>query len=824
MRSTQGKVIAVVAVACLAVMLSVHVSRNVFREMMETVEEATSPNKSLNLINSIFRSVTHLQQRQRDMMLHGDTRTRKALDKASAHLIGSLDSLQTYITTDSGQMQRVEAMKTLLTRRGRLFNQYLALRKEVLDSKTLAEQMDSLSHLVSAAAPTDTLVHAGKTEVVEVEPSIETDTIMMELPSRTSFLKRIFARKKEEKMIPVLRQQIIRELRVRTDTLSLAQRHNVIHDMQYFIDSIKQVHTARNARFVSQELELMHAANKIMNELFDLLHEIELKELVSLRASNQQASGAVTSGLDSLKIIIGVFLFSISVLAVFILFDITRSNRYRRQLLQAKEEAEHLGNIKQRFLASMSHELRTPLQSIVGFAEQVRAQPKPDRGMLEAIYQSSDHLLHIVNEALDYSRIVAGKFVFERKPFRMGEVLTEVSEVMRLQAAAKSLALNFQCHVPADLMVMGDAFRLRQILYNIIGNAVKFTEQGGVSFVVERDISELRRFIFSVIDTGIGIPEEDVGRIFNVFEQGGEHFSHRGTGLGLSITKELVESQGGQITVESTPGIGSKFRVVLNFDASEVQITTTAPHDNLLRVGGKVVVIDDDPYIVRLISFILTKYGVDHTAYYSATEFLKQPWDPGVRLLLVDIRMPGMSGLDLCQYVRRSEHGTAVRIMAVTAQTLPEEHREIMQSGFDAILIKPFKEGDIVAAIQTMSFSQQAFNLSSIARMSRGDDELFHANLVMLVEETRRDVTVLRQCSAAGDEQLTAELLHRLAGRLGQVGSRELSLRTRALELQFRDGDTPEETMADLQVCIQDIEALTAEIDQYAQKTRDVMP
>jgi HPt (histidine-containing phosphotransfer) domain-containing protein len=174
--------------------------------------------------------------------------------------------------------------------------------------------------------------------------------------------------------------------------------------------------------------------------------------------------------------------------------------------------------------------------------------------------------------------------------------------------------------------------------------------------------------------------------------------------------------------------------------------------------------------------------------------------------------------------VRQGEHSPQVRIMAVTAQTLPEEHREIMSSGFDAILIKPFKEGDIVAAIQTMSFSRQTFNLSSIARMSRGDDDLFYSNLEILVEETKRDIDQLRQCNAAGNDQLSADLLHRLAGRLGQIGSKELSGRTRSLELQFRDGEVDSEAAAGLQTCILDIEALTAEVEQYAQKARDLMP
>lgn len=821
-RSTTAKVIAVVVAACAAVMLSLHVSKNVFGDMLVTVEDVTSPDRNLNLINTIFRSVTQLQQRQREMILHGNAKSREALTEESHRLMLALDSLQSSLGSDTTQHHRVEAMKALLEQRGRVFDHYLALRKEVLDSRTLALQMDSLSKMVSSSIPVDTTLQQGDTRVEAELPTVVTDTIVTEVPVRTSFLKRLFAKKNEK--TPVLRQQIIREIRTRTDTLSLTQRQDIIDDVKFFIDSIKHVHVELNARFLNQELELMNAANKIMNELFDLLHEIEAMELAALSTKNHQASSVVTSGLDQLKTIIGVFLVSITLLTVLILFDITKSNRYRKALQHAKEEAEHLGNVKQQFLASMSHELRTPLQSIVGFAEQVRSQATPDRGMIEAIYRSSDHLLHIVNDALDYSKIVSGKFVFENKPFRLIDVLSEVSEVMGLQAAAKSIALNFKSNIPAGLVVTGDSFRLRQILYNLIGNAIKFTEQGSVSFLAEIEEGERNRLSVSIIDTGVGMSEEELTRIFNVFEQGGEQASRKGTGLGLSITKELVEGQGGSIAVESAPGIGSKFRVVLTYAPATQNVDAQNGGDTLLRIGGKVVVIDDDPYIGRLVSTILDKYGVTNEVFHSATEFLKRDWDPAIRVMLVDIRMPGMSGLELCRFIKENIRTDKLRIMAITAQTLPEEHHEIMDAGFDAILVKPFREADIIGAMQTLSSHKQPFNLSSIARMSRGDDDLFYTNLEILVEETRRDIDLLNECKLTDSTFLFADILHRLAGRLGQGGAKELAARLRSLEINFREGEFDDELNKTLELCIEDVIAVTNEIEQYMQKARDVAP
>jgi signal transduction histidine kinase/DNA-binding response OmpR family regulator len=815
-QSIQGKVIAAIAVACVTLWMSVEVSRTVFREMLDTVKEVTSPDRNLNLINTVFREVIQLQQRQREVILHRDVRSKQALLAESRRLTQALDTLLDYIKPDTVQMQRVEAMKRLLKKRGGLFNQYLTLRAEVLDSRTLARQMDSLSYLISQEPVMDTLVVPGKTEIVTLESPVTVDSAAAEEPkAKAPFLQRLFSRKKHQ--TPIYRQQVIRELLVRTDTLNIAQQQAAIREMKYFIDSIKQVHIKRNAKFVNQELDLMYAANQIMNELFDLLHEIEKNELVVVGSNSARASASVTLGLGQLKLIIAFFLVATAALAVFIFFDITKSHRYRVQLQAAKDEAEHLGNVKQRFLANMSHELRTPLQSIVGFAEQVRSQASPDRAMLEAIYQSSDHLLHIVNEALDYSRIVAGKFVFEHKPFHFAEVLGEVAEVMRLQAAAKGLVLNFQSDVARGTVVVGDAFRLRQILYNIIGNAIKFTAQGTVSFCVTHDAQDERKYIFTVIDTGVGISDTDVDRIFNVFEQAGDHFSRGGTGLGLSITRELVENQGGTIAVDSTPGIGSKFTVTLSFNAAAANHRVMPPSGaDLLQLGGKVVVIDDDPYICQLCAFILAKYGVEHVVYYSAIEFLKQPWDLSIRLLLVDIRMPGMSGLELCQAVRQSPEGRHTPILAVTAQTLPEEHREIMESGFEAILVKPFKEGDLMAALQTLSATRASFNLSTVARMSGGDQELFYANLDIFVEETKRDLELLNECVVMGHALQAAEIVHRLAGRVGQVYAKDLAARLRKLEHQLRGGAKIENVKADLGACCAGVDTLVGEIGKYA--------
>src|SRR5690606_9849071 len=213
--------------------------------------------------------------------------------------------------------------------------------------------------------------------------------------------------------------------------------------------------------------------------------------------------------------------------------------------------------------------IRTPLQSIIGYADLLRQQDKPSRKHLDAIYHSSEHLLHIVNEVLDYSRIISGKFTFAQLDFDLRQLLEEVMSVMRPQAEKKSLDLSLHDHIRDNAFLNGDPFRLKQLLYNLIGNAIKFTEQGGVSLTVE-DAADAGApmLTFTVSDTGKGIAPRDVRRIFNQFEQAGDTYHHNGTGLGLSIVKALTEAQNGSIEVTSEPGKGSSFAVQLPFAAA----------------------------------------------------------------------------------------------------------------------------------------------------------------------------------------------------------------------------------------------------------------
>src|SRR5690606_18927856 len=338
------------------------------------------------------------------------------------------------------------------------------------------------------------------------------------------------------------------------------------------VKSMATVQMARATRFFERERQLQTGEILLMGKLMELMREVENDALASIYRDNEQIRQTLGESIKNIGFILLIFLSLTALLGFWIFADITRSTGYRKELILAKEEAMYHSEAKQRFLANMSHEIRTPLQSIIGYSELLKNQENPDKGQLEIIHKSSVHLLHLVNEILDYSRIVSDSFEFVEESFELEPVLTEVIETLSPQASAKGLALNVVNKFPSDTYFLGDAFRLKQILHNLVGNAIKFTKKGKVDLIVEpvekNNIKEIR---IEVRDTGIGLKPEQVKRIFNQFELGhaGIIPEYGGTGLGLSIVKALVTGQNGRINVLSKPNEFTSFIIHLPYKKGE---------------------------------------------------------------------------------------------------------------------------------------------------------------------------------------------------------------------------------------------------------------
>ncbi|MFN7152778.1 MAG: PAS domain S-box protein [Acidovorax sp.] len=377
--------------------------------------------------------------------------------------------------------------------------------------------------------------------------------------------------------------------------------------------------------------------------------------------------------------------------------DITDRQRAEQDLRRAKELAEESTALKSNFLANMSHEIRTPMNAIIGMSHLALKSGLSPRqhDYVSKIQQAGQHLLGVINDILDFSKIEAGKLAVEKHPFMIDRMLESVSDVVGYKAGAKGLELV--CDVAADVPpnLVGDSLRLGQILINFANNAIKFTETGEISIAVRmlEDGGSRVMLRFEVRDTGIGLTAEQMGRLFQSFQQADTSTTRRygGTGLGLAICKSLAELMGGQVGVESTFGKGSTFWVSLPLERGAPARVLLPPPD--LR-GSRVLVVDDNHTAATVLSDMLHAMGFEVEQAYSGLEALDRLRESMAQrrlfgLLLLDWHMPGMDGIELAGHIRSLGMAQVPQMLMVTAYGREDVMRAARAQGIETVLIKP---------------------------------------------------------------------------------------------------------------------------------------
>jgi PAS domain S-box-containing protein len=383
--------------------------------------------------------------------------------------------------------------------------------------------------------------------------------------------------------------------------------------------------------------------------------------------------------------------------------DITKRKEAELALEQAKEAAEAANRAKTEFLASISHELRTPMNAILGFTQilqrEMEASPR-HREFLNSIRRSGSHLMTLIDDLLDLSKIESGRLEIARSIFGFGEFLESIAEMFVLRARQKGLGFRFQKTDPLPDFVFGDEKRLRQVLINLLGNAVKFTERGQAEFrVFHRD----NAVCFEIEDTGPGIADQDLERIFAPFERLEYHASGEGSGLGLAISKRLVELMQGRLEVRSELGQGSLFRITLPLPTASKRLTRKSRPQPVAGYEGaprRILMVDDNPDNLAILGAVLDTVGFVTEIAESGREALEkfEAFDPD--LILIDLVMPEMDGTETVQRLRATERGRAVKVVAVTANAFEDTRRMCLASGFDDFITKPLEMDDLFDLIQ----------------------------------------------------------------------------------------------------------------------------
>lgn len=781
MQAAMGKVVMGFLFACFALLMAWGISKFVFKEMLDTVAMLSAPNDRFRIVNSLSHQIARLDQLQRDQAFN-NAATETNFIKETRRLGKSLDTLSRLYVGDSIQLNRIKLVKKLLADRNKQFLAYLEVREILVNTKSFSDEVQKLNELVSQRS------RQADSAILTTETATATTTIVPDDKKKSGgFLNRLFG-KKEAEVYKIINE----EFKIKRDTLNSLVEDSIMSGIETSLQSIELEQREKSGRFLKREADLANSSNTLTKQMLSILREVETEALAQIDLKSTSAREVVNDGVAQIMTIIIIFFVIMLILGYLILMDISKSNSYRKALELAKEEAEYHGKAKQRFLSNMSHEIRTPLQSILGYAELILQQENPRKKDINAIYQSSEHLLQIVNEVLDYNQIISGEFRFNEEYFNMLDALTDVAAVMRPLAEQKSLQFLTTFHLEHSLYVKGDVFRLKQLLFNLLGNAIKFTLHGSVKLAVSfKQQADDLHFNFLIEDTGIGFNQADADLIFNEFEQidalDRRSINRSGTGLGLAIVKALVESQKGRIYVNSKEGLGTKFSLFMKYGRQDKQQDEAIPIGEPVIVNpGKVWIIDDDQLILDLCSLIFDRYHIAHQCFNDVDAVLKEEIDEGIAYVLIDMRLPGMSGLELYRLLKK-KFLPNVKFYAISAQVLPDEKDAAIKEGFNGVISKPFKAADLLSIFERniIITEQIGFDVTLLEKMTLGDKQLLGNILSRFREDCMADINEL-ECSIANGEITTCRLIiHRLAGRIAQIGSKKLGADFRMMEQEI---------------------------------------
>ncbi|MEK6476839.1 ATP-binding protein [Catalinimonas sp. 4WD22] len=794
----------------IAIAVASGVAYNSYDQLSQAVQTLSSPDPKLQQIDSIMFMVNKSENSLQEYTITKSARKLKEYDSQVFDIRARVQALKEVSAFDESELDSILA---LINAKLVSMDDFMKI-KERRDAfqfydralEQLNAESPSVKDSSQITAVSDTVNTDGNVPE-KVEPNkVDNEA---EKASFRKFLGRFFGNNKNESDTT----QVATEVDSLTvDTTALANLS--IDSVRQMLTKLKSEQAATEKYLDRQELKYLSNNAEVMNRINALISQVKQARQESYQEQSAEAKNILQSSLSRLGIILLVALGSTFIFIYLIFSDIAKSDSLKSQLEKAKARAEQLAKVKEDFLANMSHEIRTPLTAILGFTNQLKKTrlQNTQQEYLSAVDSSSSHLLALVNDILDFSKIEAGQLKFEHQHFDIKALIEQIQRDMSFQAEKKDLQIHFEIEGENYRYLNGDAFRLRQVLYNLVSNAIKFTEEGGV--IIRCKLKPMGngkiKAQLEVVDTGIGIAPEKQKHIFEAFVQSdvSDTRKYGGTGLGLSISKKIVESQGGEMALESEVGEGSTFYVALPFGVStkeefESIVAVSDTSNNHMFTGSKVLIIDDDQLNTKLLSLIIEKWGVKCYVAYNGEEGLNLLVNNAVDLVLSDLQMPGMHGEEVVAHIRASDQAD-IPVVAFTARVTENIHY-FEERGFTDVLHKPFNEKEVylvldkylVSSTESLneiavgnnhkvdSYTEEPDDFYSLENIIRfiGDDQDALLGFIesfsgVLVDSS----TQMKEAVEVDDYQTVAYHAHKMFPNVQQLEVHELALLLRKLE------------------------------------------
>lgn len=779
--------------------IAVFIISDGIRNILHVDESAYNPNKKLYLTNKILTQIYDAESEARSYYLFRNKKDLENYVNKVDHIRDGIDTLTLLSLKNQGQIRTLHKINELLDEQKKNIAELIKS-----DSK---HQKDELYNRALEEVYIQAYDITPSSKVIKQNVTTKHDSIFKKADKDNFFkkVKNLFSStdpNQEQISKVVVEQHITYDTLIQPKPLP----DSVVKLVKHTLDRLKQRDNYLKEKIISNETQLLQSNRILMDNLREMVSSLEREEIANSTASINKSKAIIQKTTLSVLRLGFIAIFLIAVFIIIIYRDIKRNIAYNKALKQAQQSAHDLVNLKEQFLTNMSHEIRTPLSSIIGFSEQLtHTTLNPiQETYLSTIQKSSGHLLNLVNDLLDLSKINGQKLTLEHIRFNISELIYEIYQNFNLAAHKKNIELL--CSVDPSLKtdVLGDPLRLRQVLINLVGNAIKFTDYGSIeiSGTAKEKPHDLLEITISISDTGIGISPEKQELIFDEFSQADTSVTRKygGTGLGLSIASKIIKLHRGTINLSSSPGKGSTFTIHFSLEKAikKVDLKPLASvfidHESLKKI--RILIVDDDETLILLIKTILTNGEIACETANNGNEALSYIRENHFDLVFTDIHMPDMSGFDLLKKIKAIHKDTTPPPMvALTAHA--SDSGEYSKAGFAGHLSKPFTEADFINKLISVIWPDsvtpvsqdkpvvnnavsniadyQNYSLSGILEFTGTDSNSLHKIIQSFVSSNLKTIEALKKLNCESDMEVIANHAHKMLPLFKQFQINEIA-------------------------------------------------